>query len=84
MNGDKQTVVSEKTLVPLSFLFLILVGVLRVESTSFRANANAEAILEIKDERAKIADELKKHGEALARIEGALGTNKQSQNQVAK
>lgn len=78
----KLLVINEQTVVPISFLILVMIGVVRTESTAFKANANADQIKELKDERTKIYEELKKHGEALARVETALGTK--TQNQVAE
>lgn len=74
MSEKKQSIISESTLVPISFLIFIVIGVIRVESTSFKANANEKEIGKLQTTDEHIATELKKHGEALARIEGALGT----------
>lgn len=84
MKGQEpKNVLSEKTLVPISLILALMVGVIRVESTSFKANANESKIKEMETDYKKISEELRKHGEALARIEGALGSNK-SQQQIHK
>jgi hypothetical protein len=72
--NEENPIINEKTLIPLSFLFMIIIGVVRVESTSFRANANEKEITVLKDDNRQILRELQKHGEALARIEEKLTT----------
>jgi len=81
MSEDKTSVtISEKTLIPVSFLVIILIAVVQIVSTSFKANANEKDIEKLKDERDVISQELKEHGLALARIETALGIEKPSKN----
>jgi hypothetical protein len=72
-NDMKEPQISERTLVPVSFLLIILVGVVRVESTNFKANANEEKITTLEktlEDRQKVLTEIQK---SLARIEGAMG-----------
>lgn len=76
-NNQPKTVISDKTLVPIGFVLILITGVIRVETTSFRANANENEIRTIKSESRLISEELKKHGETLARIEALLEERKQ-------
>lgn len=73
---EKSPIINEKTLMPISFIIIILAGALRVESTSFKANANEKDIDSIKKENKEIYKNLSEVKESLARIEGALKIKK--------
>lgn len=80
----RPTVVSEKSLIPISFALLLLTGALRVESInskadtlSSKAQANAEEIEKLKKEdkelRAALTAAIIENNNRLSRIEGAMG-----------
>lgn len=68
----KARIIDENTLIPISLLVLVLIGVLRVESTSFKANANVKEISKLNDRYDKLGERLDKISEDLAKIKGAL------------
>lgn len=81
---EKPTVISDKSLIPISFALLLLGGALRVESINSRADAlttraesNAREIEKLKAEDKEIKEALTKaiieSNQRLSRIEGAMG-----------
>lgn len=80
----KPTVISDKSLIPISFALLLLGGALRVEGINSKADAlstkaetNAREIETLKKEDKEIKEALTKaiieNNTRLARIEGAMG-----------
>lgn len=88
LNDTKQTVISEKSLIPISFAVLLLGGALRVESISSKADfiyrdaqINAREIenlqREDKELRAALTNAIIESNTRLSNIEGAMGIKKQ-------
>jgi hypothetical protein len=74
---DDQNKIDEKTLIPISFLLVILGGVFWLSTIHSKVSASEKQIEQISSTGpGSIAAQLKEHGESLARIEGALGTRK--------
>lgn len=73
---EKQSKITEKTVLPISLLVIIIGGVVRVESTSFKATANEIKIEKLDEENKKLASVIIEVKTSLARIEGALGVKK--------
>jgi uncharacterized membrane-anchored protein YhcB (DUF1043 family) len=70
---EKISKISEGSYISIGLLALILIGALRVESTSSKADANEREIERLKDERKDYNQNLSDIKERLAGIEGALG-----------
>jgi hypothetical protein len=82
----QDNIINENTLLPISFVLLLLVGAIRTESTAFRSNANEKKISEHDQILKEIRDELKNHSNSLVRLETKAGTlpDPSVQQEVAK
>lgn len=65
--------ISEKTLIPLSLMLAVVSFVFWLSSISFKAEANAQSIKEIRQEQTRYMDDMAEVRESLSRIEGAMG-----------
>lgn len=65
----KQTVISEKTLLPLGVVVVLIGGIAWITNLSFQANASAKSV-------EKVITRLDEISDRLSRIEGKLGVDK--------
>ena len=65
----KQNVISERTLVPVGFVVILIGGIAWITNLSFQANASARAVDRVVNRLDEISDRL-------SRIEGKLGVEK--------
>ena len=72
-NSEKSpTIISEKSLVPISFVLILLGGAYRIESTAFSAKNSEKEISILKTNQDQMARDISDVKTILARIEGAM------------
>jgi hypothetical protein len=74
MNKEVKSKLDENTLIPVSFVIVILIAASAIGHTAFKANANEREIQGLKEESSSVQKELRKLNKAMGRVEGALGT----------
>ena len=72
MAEEDKTVITEKTLIPISLVGMAIIVVIYVVTIGIKASANSDEIEKLQNEKTEILRELKTHGEALVRIETKL------------
>jgi hypothetical protein len=69
--------IDEKTTVTISLVIIIIGGISWLSNINSKVNASEKQLDEISSTGpGSLRDDIKKHGESLARIEGALGIKK--------